>query len=312
MEESELDRLNAVNRFLELKISREAQLQQIVELAAKICDSPVALITFIDNEAQHVRFKAGTNMDSASYRDTFCQYTITQNDLLVIPNAVVDARVNNNPFVLDDPNIRFYAGAPLTTHDDLNIGTLCVYDFKPKILTAVQEKMLYRLARQVILIFEFEASLHLLKDQYESSQAEETKLKSFFESTSSCHLLLDTELRVMSFNKALVDTLKNIYQLDIAEGMMATAYVESAFLDEFIRNCKRALQGEEVRVERVIASPQGDIPWHIAYEPAFNVEGTIIGVIYSASDITQTVRHGNTVSNQEESSGKSIAYYLQS
>jgi PAS fold/GAF domain len=301
MNERELERLNTVNRFLEIEISREDQLQQIVELAAKICDSPVALITFIDQEAQHVRFKVGTDMDIAPFQDTFCQYTVTQSDLLVIPDATIDARVSNNPYVLDNPNIRFYAGAPLTTHDDLNIGTLCVYDFKPKILTAMQEKMLFRLAKQVVRIFEFEASLHLLKQQYEFSRAEETKLRSFFESTSSCHLLLNTDLRVIFFNKAIVDLLKNTYQLEIAEGMVVTDYVESTFLDEFTLNCKRALKGEVLSLERVVASPLGGIPWQLTYEPAYNNEGGIIGVSYSATDITQSVRHDKKVSEQEES-----------
>lgn len=165
----------------------------------------------------------------------------------------------------------------------------------------MQEKMLFRLAKQVVRIFEFEASLHLLKEQYEFSRAEETKLRSFFESTSSCHLLLDTELRVIFFNKAIADLLKNTYQVEIAEGMMVRDYVESSFLDEFILNCQKALHGEVLSLESVVASPLGSIPWQLTYEPAYNNEGVIIGVSYSAIDITQSVRHDKKVSEQEES-----------
>lgn len=301
MPEIEQTRLNKVNRFLQLRISKEAELQQIVELASQICGSPIAMITLMDDATQYVKFKVGTTINEVPYQDTFCKYTIAQTELLVINDAAKDERVMQNKFVLDDPYIRFYAGAPLTTYDDHNMGTLCVYDLQPKFLTSVQEKMLRRLAKQVTRLLEFDASLILLKEQYDYSRAEETKLRSFFESTSSCHLLLDKELKVLSFNKAMVNVLQHTYNITIAEGMLVNDYVEPSFLEEFICNCKTALSGEPVRAESLVSSPKGHIPWYLTYEPALDTEGNIMGISYIATDITQTVRHERTVNGQEES-----------
>lgn len=296
-----LNRVDTVNRFLHMNISKKDELQQLVELAAKICDAPIAMITFLSNDTQHIRFKVGTDISEVSYQDTLCKLTIEQKELLSIPDTEEDERVSNNPFVIQAPHIRFYAGSPLTTHDDHNIGTLCVFDPKPKVLTTTQEKMLHRLSRQVTRLLEFEASLQLLKEQYESSLVEETKLRFYFESTSACHLLLDTDLRVLSFNNAMVNVLRDLYHLPISEGMEATDFVESGFIDEFIQNCKDALSGKIVSLETTVSSIKGKISWHLMYEPAFDLEGTIIGVTYSAIDITQTLRDEKTILDQEKS-----------
>jgi hypothetical protein len=300
MPDSALKEFDTINRFLKMDISKEEELQQIVELAAGICNVPIAMITFMDDKTQHIKFKVGTDLTEVAYQDTFCQYTITQKHLLVIPDASVDERVKNNPFVFHEPHVRFYAGSPLLTHDDENIGTLCVYDLEAKTLTATQEKMLHRLAKQVSRLLEFDASLQLLKEQYECSLIEQTKLRSFFESTSSCHLLLDTQLRVISFNSAMVNILMNRYQLPIQEGMEAKDYIEPAFLEEFVRSCKRALEGEVISVETFVDSPQGAFPWYFTYEPAFNLAGAVIGLTFSATDITQAVKHEKTIIQQGE------------
>jgi PAS domain S-box-containing protein len=301
MLEKEPERLNKVSRFLNLKISKEKELQQIVELAARICGSPIAMITFMDSETQYVKFSFGADVREVPFQDTMCQYTVVQDDLLVIPDTRADKRVMNNPFVTGNPGLRFYAGSALITHDGQKMGTLCVYDLQPKTLNAVQEKMLHRLARQVTRLLEFDASLSLLKEQYLFSLKEETKLRSFFESSSSCHLLMDKELKVVGFNKALAKVLANNYRLTIAEGVAMVDYVHPPFIEEFLLNCNKALAGEVVRTESLIGSLQGDLSWYIIYEPAMDLEDNIIGVTYSATDITQTVQHEKTVIRQEES-----------
>jgi hypothetical protein len=309
MPERERERLNTVSRYLNLNISKEKELQQIVELAAAICGSPIAMITFIDSETQYIKFSIGTDIREVPLPDTFCQHAIVQKELLVISDATTDDRVMNNLFVTGDPGLRFYAGSPLTTHDDQNLGTLCVYDLEPKTLNAVQEKMLHRLARQVTRLLEFEVSISLLQEQYDRSLMEETKLRSFFESCSSCHLLLDRELRVLSFNKALAEIMESNYQLPLTTGVRIVDFVHPDLVEDFILNCNKALGGEAVRTERLISSPQGNFSWYMTFEPALDAEEKIIGVSYSGTDITQTVQHEKTVIRQQESFRK-IAHIL--
>jgi len=301
MPEGAKKRIDTVNRFLQMNISKETELQQIVELAAKICEVPIAMITFINSDTQFIRFKVGTDLAEIPFQDTMCKHTIIQKNLLVIADTSTDERVKDNFFVANDPNIRFYAGSPLTTHDNDTFGTLCVYDTEPKILTATQEKMLHRLSHQVSRLLEFEACFELLKEQYESSILEETKLRSFFESSSSCHLLLDKQLVVLSFNSTMLNVLKNSYHRSITEGMHMSDYVEPAFIKEFTAHCNSALLGEHISIERHIQSPTGNICWHLTFEPAYDSSRLIIGVTYCATDITETVHQEQTVAEQGES-----------
>ncbi|MBS7562999.1 GAF domain-containing protein [Mucilaginibacter sp. Bleaf8] len=301
MSGEKLRRLYTVNRFLQQDVSKEKELQQIVELAAKICNSPIAMLTFMDNKTQYVKFRVGTDLQEVPYQDTFCRHTIQQNKLVVIPDTATDERVFNNRFVVQAPHVRFYAGSPLTTHDELNLGTLCVYDFAPKSLTPVQEKMLNQLSRQAIQLLELDASLRLLKEQYELAMEEETKLRSFFEGSSSCHLLLDKELRILAFNQALADVMATLYRTSVTEGVKISEHLHPAFVNEFILNCERALTGERIATETVIVTPGGEIPTYVTYEPALDAEGNIIGVSYSGTDVSDMARQEETISRQEES-----------
>ena len=301
MPETTLSRLDAVKRFLQLKFSKEKDLQKIVELAAAICEAPVAMITIMDDETQHVKFNVGVDLTEVPFNDTFCQHTIIQQDMLVIGDASADERVRESKWVTNHPHVRFYAGSPLSTHDNHNIGTLCVFDSAPKILSGTQQKMLSRLARQVTLLLEFDASLQLMKEQHMASQLEENKLRSFFESSTSCHLLLDTDLLVISYNSTILNVLAEMYGAKIREGMGISEYVVPSFLEEFTDNCRRALRGEVVSVESVVPSNTGDIPWLHTYEPALDWQGVICGVSYVATDITQVILHEKTVASQGES-----------
>ncbi|WP_345947940.1 GAF domain-containing protein [Mucilaginibacter sp. PAMB04274] len=301
MLEKENARLRTVSRYLNLKISKEQDLQQIVELAGKISGSPIAMITIMDGEAQYIKFSVGTDIREVPLQDTICQHAIVQKQLLVIPDILADERVMHNPFAVGEPGLRFYAGSPLITHDDQHMGTLCVYDLKPKELTDIQKKLLHRMAKQVTRLLEFEASIGVLNEQYHQTRAEETKLRSFFESSSSCHLLLDRDLRVVSFNKALSEIMKNSYGMPISEGVNIVDYVNPGFVDEFTRNCYKALTGDNVRAKSRVNSPEGDLFWYISYEPTLDQEGNITGVSYCATDITQTVQHEKKGMMQEES-----------
>jgi hypothetical protein len=87
MPDSALKEFDTINRFLKMDISKEEELQQIVELAAGICNVPIAMITFMDDKTQHIKFKVGTDLTEVAYQDTFCQYTITKKHILVIHDA---------------------------------------------------------------------------------------------------------------------------------------------------------------------------------------------------------------------------------
>ncbi|SDF47611.1 PAS domain S-box-containing protein [Mucilaginibacter pineti] len=297
----ELERLAAVNRFLKLEISKEKELQEIVELAAQICGTPTALITLIDQDTQHIKFKVGFDPDKTSRKEAFCSHVIKQQDVMVVADAREDERFAFNPLVTGGPKIRFYAGAPLTTGDGQHLGSLCVIDQQPRALSPTQQQMLRALAKQVIQLLEFDTSLQILKQQYVAARESEIKLRSFFESESSCHLLIGRELEALAFNKALADFVQTIFGVRIATGMKVTDYINGGYVKEFIKNYKLAFLGQPVKLKRKLEYPGRAIWWYFSFDPARNQDGEIIGVSYNATDVTQLVQQEEKVLAQNRS-----------
>lgn len=285
----ELERIEAVNRYLSLEISVGDELQKIVKTAAEICGTPTALISLINEDKQSIKFKQAFDFTQTKRQDAFCNYTIERPDFFVVEDALLDHRFVNNPMVTGDPHIRFYAGIPLTTHDGFNIGSLCVIDQIPRTISAVNLKMLKMLARHVINLFEFESGLELMKLQFLQAKHTELKLNSFFESSTSEHIIIDRDYNILAFNKSLRDFVNKEYGIAIEKGMKVTNFVRETYMPDFINNCQRALDGERVRHERLVQFGPNSHWCDITYDPAKNSAGEIIGVSYNSTDITNRI-----------------------
>ena len=285
----ELERLQSVNKFLKIDFMLEKELQQIVDTAARICGCPTALISLIGEHTQYIRFKQAFNFSQTDRKDAFCNHTINTDDFLVVEDATKDERFRHNPLVIGDPNIRFYAGIPLSTHDGHNLGSLCVIDQAPKTISKIKLKMLAMLGRHAIHLFEFQSGLSILKSQYIEARKTEIKLLSFFESSTSEHIVIDRNYTILAFNKRLQDFVQKEYHITIQKGMKVTTFVRENYMADFIKNCDRALSGERVRHERMIQFGQTSIWCDITYDPARNTNGEIIGISYNSTDITERV-----------------------
>lgn len=297
MYKAEEQRAKAVKRFLSLKISRERELQGIVEVAAEICQTPVAMITFTDSDTQYVKYKVGVDIQTIKREDTFCHEIIKQGKSLVIPD-LQKSRYAQNPYVNNDAGVRFYAGAPITTYDGLTIGTLCVLDTKPNTLTDKQVQMLNILSHQVITIMEFDLSIEVLKAQYHQVKESENKLRSFFDSSVSCHFLLDREMRITAFNKTAAKFVKSVLNIKLKAGILMSDHV--ADTGRFTRHFNKALSGKIVKTEIEVPYDELAIWWGIICEPAYDGEGEIIGVSYNATDITEAKKNQKKISDQNE------------
>lgn len=283
----ELERLQALHRFLNLKIDKDAELQEIAELTASLLDCPITLITLMDADTQYFLYKVGTDLEYVSNKDSFCRYLSINNELLIVPNTTKDERFTTSPFVTGTPNAVFYVGAPLTTHDGHLLGSLCALDVVPRQLSPVQLKTLKVLAKRVTQLLEFEFSINLLKQQTTLARDAETKLRSFFESSSSCHLLIDKQMAVMAYNKNMASFLQRMYDVKVKQGTMVQQVLQGAALERFTEDFNQALSGKTISFEReVIYKNEERIWWYVTFEPGFNTEGEIIGISYNATDIT--------------------------
>ncbi|MDO7744311.1 MAG: GAF domain-containing protein, partial [Pedobacter sp.] len=298
------ERLAEVGRFLKLNTSKEKELQEIVELAAEICESEIAMITLMDEDTQFVKFSVGAKMEQANYSHTFCQYTLQNNALLVIEDATKDERLIGNPFVYGSPHLRFYAGTPLISEKGNAIGTLCVFDFDTKTLSAFQQLTLRNLSDQVTHLLEFDMTIQLLKGQYEEAMESTNTLLTYFHSSSSCHLLMDKNMQAIAYNQALADLIFASRQVKFKKKMKVSDYVHPAFLEEFITYFNSALEGKVVRIERNLEYPMGTICWSISFESAFDQQGECIGVTLNATDITKSVSNQQQIASQVDAINK--------
>jgi GAF domain-containing protein len=147
---NEARRLKVLWQYDVLDSVPEEIFDDLVELAGIICDSPIALISLVDESRQWFKARVGIAAQETSRDISFCAHAIMHPDLFVVPDASNDERFKSNPLVTTDPKIRFYAGAPLVTPDGHALGTLCILDKVARELTPVQAKALRVLSRLVV------------------------------------------------------------------------------------------------------------------------------------------------------------------
>lgn len=152
--ENELERLNILKSFGVLDTDSEKDYDDMVKLASAICQTPISLVSLIDEKRQWFKARFGLNVEQTPREIAFCSHAILNDELFVVPNAVKDERFHDNPLVVGDPNIRFYAGMPLKTKGGHKLGTLCVIDTEPNTLTDAQVFALETLGRQVMNMLE--------------------------------------------------------------------------------------------------------------------------------------------------------------
>lgn len=143
---NESQRLQALQACRILDTVSEERFDRLTRLAKTYFNVPIALISLVDSERQWFKSKQGFDAEETSRDISFCGHAILQEAIFTIPNALEDARFADNPLVTGDPEIRFYAGAPLTTQDGCRIGTLCLFDSMPRELTDKERATLRDLA----------------------------------------------------------------------------------------------------------------------------------------------------------------------
>lgn len=150
----EQQRLRALHDLDLLEARAEPDLDELVRLTAAICGTPVSLISTVESDRCRVKAGVGVEADEGDRPDVLCAHTVAGHGLLVVPDARQDPRFADNPAVVREPGVRFYAGAPLLTAEGHALGTLCVVDAVPRRLGLGQLRALRALARQVTTLLE--------------------------------------------------------------------------------------------------------------------------------------------------------------
>lgn len=164
---------NEATRLAELKQTGlldsmpEKEFDDLALLASQICGTPIALMTLLDSDRQWFKSRVAFEATETSRDVSFCAHAILRpGDTMVVPDATADPRFRDNPLVLSDPNIRFYAGTPLITDSGSALGTLCVIDRKPRTLSEEQEQALRALGRQAISLVDLRRKRAELEEEH--------------------------------------------------------------------------------------------------------------------------------------------------
>ena len=124
-------------------------LQPTLALLAADLQVPVGAINIIGRHFQHIKVSVGTDLVMLHLQHSFCVHMLEQDGLMVVEDAAKDVRFRNNPYVVNEPKMRFYAGAPLQTADGHKVGSVCILDDKPRSLTASQRARLMSAASEI-------------------------------------------------------------------------------------------------------------------------------------------------------------------
>jgi PAS domain S-box-containing protein len=281
----ESERLGALRGYEILDTDAERKFDDLTLLAKHICDTPIALLSFVDAERQWFKSKIGLTTSQTPRAVSFCGHAIMGEDVLVVPDAAADERFADNPLVTGS-GFRFYAGAPLLTPAGQALGTLCVIDRVPRELAPEQLDSLRALARQVVA--QLELRRRLAREREEAKEAineRDTTLQLIVSQMPAVLWSTDTNLTLTSSDGAGLRYLGHKPNQFAGVSLFDFFRTTDPEFSPLVAH-RKALLGESVSFEvewsgRTYAS-------HC--EPLRNPDGTIRGVIGIALDITRQKR----------------------
>ncbi len=187
----------------------ELECEELVQLAAAICGTPTGLVTLLDERHQWYRASEHLKLGDTPREVAFCAHAIRQNELFLVKDALTDLRFRDNPLVTADPAIRFFAGVGLFTSNGEPLGTLCVVDMSPQILSAEQVSAVEVLGRQVSVRLEAMVQRKALAEAMAEKErasanlrASEELFRAFMNASPFLSYIKDAAGRLLFYNRS--------------------------------------------------------------------------------------------------------------
>ncbi len=256
-------RLSVLDELNLLDTDAEQDFDDITKLASQICETPISLITLLDENRQWFKSKIGLEIDETPRDIAFCNHAIKQVGVLIVPDAKQDDRFADNPLVLGAPNIRFYAGVPIRSANGFPLGTLCVIDSKPRTLSPQQLFALEVLSRQVERNLSVRKKIERLAAAEESQANFNQQFRTALEKIGDNVWEHDFRTSKSSFSRAKNDLLGLMIDqaTDIDSLWWQSIHPDDRFLlEENDRKC-RAGEIDAHRLEYRILQPDGSVKW---------------------------------------------------
>lgn len=279
----EVARMAALHSRAILDSGRDAAFDELVELASAVCDTPMAAINLIASERQWFKASKGLCVSELPRDVGLCGHAMLGDDLMVVHDALADARFAENPVVSGAPHVRFYAGMPLTTSDGHNIGTLFVIDTRPRELTAAQRVSLRALGPVVMRLIDASATARQ-RDEGEQD---------IVETTNSAPVLIwmsGPDKGCIFTNKAWLDFTGRTLEQHFGEGWWHGVHPDDLqrtrgiYFSHF--DARR-----DFRMEYRLRRADGEYRWILETgAPRFDEAGVFQGYIGSCIDLTDRKR----------------------
>jgi diguanylate cyclase (GGDEF)-like protein/PAS domain S-box-containing protein len=187
----------------------ELECDELVQLAAAICGTPIGLVTLLDERHQWYRASEHLKMGETPREVAFCAHAIREPGLFLVKDALMDSRFGSNPLVTNDPAIRFFAGVALFTAEGEPLGTLCVLDMTPRILGAEQANAVVVLGHQVSVrleaIVQRKALAEVMAEKERATanlKASEELFRAFMNASPFLSYIKDAAGRLLFYNRS--------------------------------------------------------------------------------------------------------------
>ena len=262
----------------------------ISALAQMICGTPMALITLIDQDRQWFKSRIGIEEQETPREVAFCSHAILDPDqVTVVEDLRQDPRLSENPFVTGPADLRFYAGAPIVTHDGFALGTVCVVDMKARTLDAGQLDALRRLASLVVSLLEHESvRIEEATRNSEAWRLQHEELTAMAIAGLDLQVYIDPNYSIQHVNDTFLAYWGGTREQVIGRSM-AEQVGEEAFRTIIQPRLDRALAGEAVSYTRKTDFPaRGTRHVEVALLPVRNARGEITGAVMRAQDVQET------------------------
>lgn len=218
------ERLKELDSYSILDTLPEADFDNLTAIAAEICGTPISLVSLIDNKRQWFKSHHGVSTAETPKEFAFCAHALHDpHNVFIVEDARKDERFQGNPLVTGEPQVIFYAGVPLTSENGLPLGTLCVIDHKPKLLTQNQIRSLDALSKQVMNLFKLRKNKLLLEKAVMSLKEKNQELESF--AFMAAHDIKSPLINISSLARLFIENYGS--KID-REGQIMLEFIESS------------------------------------------------------------------------------------
>lgn len=277
---SERERLDILNKYQIVDTPTDSMFDRITKLATQIFDVPISLISLVDEDRVWFKSTEGLDIKEIQKEKGFCASVILLDTIFEIQDITKYLDMSENSSTCKELGLQFYASIPIKVKGKYNLGTLCILDKKPRVLTDKEKEIFKSLAG--LVTEELERHLSTI----EAIQIQEytlDMLHSLYESSNYSKTFVGKDLKIIHTNQVTKDICKGIFGREPQTGDLLINFILPIYQEEFKELYKKVLAGETVEVEK----NDGGNWWRFRLLPVYDKNNKLIGISHNLEDITQ-------------------------